>query len=181
MKRTMLLSLAGALVLAGSAATAAVVLQDDDVTVSTSCVPVMDTDRDKAGLVDHIAVVTAREQSGPTRTSEGTEQVTVQVTVDEVLKGSLPASIPIDQVVRQGAGGTSPAYEQQPLVPGHRYVIGVHNWDTDTGATAVGRGAFFATSADGAQLQSARKRWTRAIEHQNPTRFEPRCSDIVVK
>jgi hypothetical protein len=57
MKRTVLLSLAGALVLAGSAATAAVVLEDDDVTVSASCVPIMDTDRDKAGLVDHIAVL----------------------------------------------------------------------------------------------------------------------------
>ncbi|MEU8540865.1 hypothetical protein AB0C52_12910 [Streptomyces sp. NPDC048717] len=177
MKRIVLLSLAGVVVLAGSAAAAVAVLQDD-VEVSASCVPIMDTDRDRAGLVDHVAVVTAGKQSETRRTAEGEQQVTLNVKVEEVLKGDLPASIPIDQVVEHESGGTR--YAQQPLVPGHRYVIGMYDWTTDTGATTIGRGAFFATSADGTQLQAARKRWQDAIAHQNPPRTDPTCSDVVM-
>ncbi|MEU7018799.1 hypothetical protein [Streptomyces sp. NPDC046385] len=170
MKHAVLLSLAGALVLAGSATTATMVLLDD-VTVSASCAPVMDTDRDKAGLVDHVAVVTAEEQFRPLRSTNGIQRVTVQVKVDEILKGNLPATMPIDQDVSQGARS---AFEQQPLVPGHRYVIGVHNWDT-----GVGRNAFFATSADGDRLQTERARWGDAVAHQNPKRAAPGCQDVV--
>ncbi|MFC8980994.1 hypothetical protein ACFU3J_27910 [Streptomyces sp. NPDC057411] len=171
MKHAVLLSLAGALVLAGSATTATMVLLHDDVTVSASCAPVMDTDRDKAGLVDHIAVVTAEEQSRPLRSPDGVQRVTVQVKVDEVLKGNPPATIPVDQEVTQGA---RPEFAQQPLVPGHRYVIGVHNWDT-----GIGRNAFFATSADGDQLQTERARWADAVAHQNPKRAAAGCKDVV--
>ncbi|MER8047667.1 hypothetical protein [Streptomyces sp. NPDC094032] len=154
MPRTALLAIAGILVLAGSATTAALVLQDDDVTVSASCVPIMDTDRDKAGVVDHVAVVTATEQSPAPRTADGRDRVTVQVRVDEVLKGALPKTMPIDQGAQETANAE---YEHQALVPGHRYVIGVHNWDAEGGSTTVGRGAFFATSADGGQLQRRRQ------------------------
>ncbi|MFG2116629.1 hypothetical protein ACGFRB_28995 [Streptomyces sp. NPDC048718] len=179
MKRIVLLSLAGVVVLAGSAAAAVAVLQDD-VEVSASCVPIMDTDRDRAGLVDHIAVVTTGKRSETRRTAEGEQQATLNVKVEEVLKGHLPASIPIDQIVEHDSGGAR--YEQQSLVPGgHRYVIGVYNWTTDTGATTLGRGAFFATSADGTtQLQAARTRWQDAIAHQNPPRTDPTCSDVVM-
>ncbi|NML54740.1 hypothetical protein HHL19_18960 [Streptomyces sp. R302] len=65
MKRTVLRALAGTLVIAASATTAAVVFQDDDVTVSAVCMSIMDTDRDKAGIADHIAIVTAGKQSRP--------------------------------------------------------------------------------------------------------------------
>lgn len=171
MKHVVLLSFAGALVLAGSVTTAAMVLLDGDVTVSVSCAPVMDTDRDKAGLVDHIAVVTAEEQSHPLRSPDGVQRVTVQVKVGEVLKGNLPATIPIDQDAAQGA---RPEFAQQPLVPGHRYIIGVHNWDT-----SIGRNAFFATSADGDQLQAERARWADAVAHQNPKRAAAGCQDVV--
>ncbi|MER5737291.1 hypothetical protein ABT117_16640 [Streptomyces sp. NPDC002262] len=174
MKRTVLLSLAGAVVLAASVTTAAVVFQDDDVTVSAVCVPIMDTDRDKAGIADNVAVVTAREQSEAARGSDGEQRVTVQVRVDEVLKGSLPKTLPIDQT----AGDTArPEVEQQPLVPGHRYVLGVPNAQPENGAPGPGRWAFFATSADGAQLETVRKRWTDAIAHQNPKRIDPACED----
>ncbi|MEV7282405.1 hypothetical protein [Streptomyces sp. NPDC093111] len=171
MKHAVLLSLAGALVLAGSATTATMMLLDDDVTVSASCAPVMDTDRDMAGLVDHVAVVTAEEQSRPLRSPDGVQHVTVQVKVDEILKGKPPATMPLDQDVAQAA---RPEFEQQPLVPGHRYVIGVHDWDT-----GIGRNAFFATSADGDQLKAERTRWTDAVAHQNPKRAAPGCHDIV--
>ncbi|MFC9734331.1 hypothetical protein ACFWEO_14605 [Streptomyces roseolus] len=175
MKRTMLLSLAGAIVLAASATTAAVILQEDDVTVSAVCVPVMDTDRDKAGVVEHVAVVTAGEQSGPTRGSDGEQRVTVQVTVDEVFKGSLPKTMPVSQGATEQA---RPDVLQQPLVPGHRYVIGVLGGPSD-GAVSEARSAFFATSADGAQLQAERARWKDAVAHQNPERVDPGCTDIV--
>ncbi|MFI6644531.1 hypothetical protein [Streptomyces sp. NPDC050504] len=176
MKRTVLLSLAGALVLAGSATTAAVVLQGGAVTVSAVCVPVLDTDRDKAGVVDHVAVVTATGRSRPVPASDGAEKVTVQVAVDEVLKGSLPPTMPIDQ---RAGDRAHPRFEQQPLVPGHRYVIGVHNWSAENGSTTVGRSAFFATGADGARLQVERKRWKDAVAHQNPERLQPGCNDMV--
>ncbi|MGW5001549.1 hypothetical protein ACWEP8_28185 [Streptomyces hydrogenans] len=175
MKRTMLLPLAGAFVLAVSAATAAVVLQEDDVTVSAVCVPIMDTDRDKAGVVEHVAVVTAGEQSGATRDDDGEQRVTVQVTVDEVLKGSLPKTMPI----RQGANEQArPDVLQQPLLPGHRYVIGVLGTSSDR-AVSEATSAFFATSADGPQLQTERARWKDAVAHQNPERIDPGCNDVV--
>ncbi|MFB7429644.1 hypothetical protein ACFC0K_40985 [Streptomyces hydrogenans] len=175
MKRAVLLSLAGALVLAASATTAAVVFQDDDVTVSAVCVPIMDTDQDKAGIADNVAVVTAGEQTGTVRGSDGEQRVTVQVQVDEVLKGSLPKTLPIDQT----AGDTArPEVEQQPLVPGHRYVLGIPNAHPEDGPSGPGRWAFFTTSADGTDLETARKRWTDAIAHQNPKRIDPACDDV---
>ncbi|MFD6366427.1 hypothetical protein ACFWGM_04945, partial [Streptomyces roseolus] len=64
MKRTMLLSLAGAIVLAASATTAAVILQEDDIAVSAVCVPIMDTDRDKADIAGSVAVVTVGNSPG---------------------------------------------------------------------------------------------------------------------
>ncbi|MFB8040265.1 hypothetical protein ACFC8F_03060 [Streptomyces hydrogenans] len=174
MKRTVLLSLAGAVVLAASATTAAVVLQEDDVTVSAVCVPIMDTDQDKAGIADNVAVVTAGEQSKAVRDSDGEQRVTVQVRVEEVLKGSLPKTLPLDQT----AGETArPEVEQQPLVPGRRYVVGIPNTHPENGAPGPGRWAFFATSADGTDLKTARQRWTDAIAHQNPKRIDPACDD----
>ncbi|MEW5630322.1 hypothetical protein AB1388_27730 [Streptomyces hydrogenans] len=169
-------ALAGALVLAASATTAAVVLRDGDVTISAVCVPIMDTDRDKAGIADHVAVVTAGERSGPTRGGDGELRVTVRVEVEEVLKGSLPETLPIDQT----PGDTArPEIEQQPLVPGHRYVLGVPDAHAEDGSVAPGRWAFFATGADGARLDAARKRWKDAIAHQNPRRVHPGCDDTV--
>ncbi|MGW3514727.1 hypothetical protein [Streptomyces hydrogenans] len=128
-------ALAGALVLAASATTAAVVLQDGDVTVSA-----------------------------------------VRVEVEEVLKGSLPETLPIDQTPGDAA---RPEIEQQPLVPGHRYVLGVPDAHAEDGSVAPGRWAFFATGADGARLDAARKRWKDAIAHQNPRRVHPGCDDTV--
>ncbi|MFD6343104.1 hypothetical protein ACFWF9_00045 [Streptomyces roseolus] len=78
----------------------------------------------------------------------------------------------------QTAGDTArPHVEQQPLVPGHQYVLGIPNAHAEDGSPAPGRWAFFATSADGPQLQSARQRWTDAIAHQNPKRIDPACED----
>ncbi|MFF9340786.1 MULTISPECIES: hypothetical protein [unclassified Streptomyces] len=175
MKRTVLLPLAGAVVLAASATTVAVVLQEGDVTVSAVCVPIMDTDRDKAGVVDHVAVVTAGEQSGPTHGSDGEQRVTVRVTVDEVLKGTLPKTMPVTQGATEQA---RPDLLRQPLVPGHRYVIGVLGGPSDD-TLSEARSAFFATSADGVQLQAERARWKDAVAHQNPERVDPGCTDVV--
>ncbi|MFF9143922.1 hypothetical protein ACF1BN_03525 [Streptomyces sp. NPDC014861] len=134
----------------------------------------MDTDRDKAGIADHIAVVTAEEQSAPARGSDGEQRGTVQVKIVGILKGSLPGTLPIDQT----AGDTTrPEVEQQPLVPGHRYVLGIPNSHAEDGSPVAGRWAFFATGADGTELETARKRWTDAVAHQNPKRVDPGCHD----
>lgn len=87
MKRTVLLWIAGAVVLAGSTTAAVLAAQDGDTTTSAVCVPVDDTDRDKAGLADHVAVVMVdhRVKEQPNETNV---EVFSQIRVEETLKGA---------------------------------------------------------------------------------------------
>ncbi|MGW7311648.1 hypothetical protein ACWGI1_39620 [Streptomyces sp. NPDC054835] len=176
-KRTVLLWIAGAVVLAGSTTAAVLAAQDGDTTTSAVCVPVDDTDRDKAGLADHVAVVMVdhRVKEQPNETNV---EVFSQIRVEETLKGGLAAQATVDQVVFRAPGGgfkaTGP--HREPLTAGHRYVIGVDDWG-GTGSPKV-QEVLFATPADGDRLGQERARWQDAITHQ--TRRAPgHCNDVV--
>ncbi|MEV7282400.1 hypothetical protein [Streptomyces sp. NPDC093111] len=131
MKRTVILLAAGLVVAAASVCGAIAVLQDGPSTIDAMCVEQDETDRDKAGLVDHVAVVTVDQnlkvkQEAPSSAA----YLTSRVHVEETLKGTVPTAATVE-----GAVNVTPtdAYQaaaphQQPLLPGHRYVIGVQDW-----------------------------------------------------
>ncbi|MFJ4906179.1 hypothetical protein ACIQCR_08850 [Streptomyces sp. NPDC093249] len=176
MNRTLLLSLAGAVVLSGSAA-AYGMLDDDTVTVSASCVPVMDNDRDRAGLAGAIAVVTV-EKTIEVTTHPDYHEALSRVRVDENLKGTLPSSVDVTENVGIAPNGTlvSAADYKAALQPGHRYVIAVY------GEPEATPDAWLSTAADGAALDTVRAHWKDAIAHQNPPRSNAKCtSDVIVK
>ncbi|MFJ9434775.1 hypothetical protein ACIRQY_34710 [Streptomyces sp. NPDC101490] len=176
MNRTLLLSLAGAIVLSGSAA-AYVALDDGTVTVSASCVPVMENDRDRAGLTNTFAVVTVDQTVKVTAYADHREALS-KIRVVEVLKGNLPAALEVTQIVGQNPDGTltSVAERKAALRPGHQYVIGIAEAPEPTSDV------WLSTPADGPALDTSRAHWKDAIAHQNPPRSDPRCaSDVVVK
>ncbi|MEU8529329.1 hypothetical protein AB0C77_27640 [Streptomyces sp. NPDC048629] len=131
--------------------------------VSAVCVPEDATDRDKAGNVATVAVVTVDAHvanGGGVRLS--------RVTVHDVLKGDPGATLVIGQSVPV-PGSHDDAFV--PLAPGHRYVVGLKE------ATEYRDGwVWFATSADN-DLTAARARWADAVAHQNPPRPDRRCDD----
>lgn len=140
------------------------------------CLPANDTDEDKAGYAQTIALVTVD------RTVEYREEdeapggaLLSKVTVVERLKGSPPTTMTIGQSVLREAGGgyakTKPAY--LPLEPGHRYVVGT------VPDPAYGDGwVWFATAADN-DLTAATTRWTRAVDHQVAPHPDPACNDVI--
>ncbi|MER8047671.1 hypothetical protein [Streptomyces sp. NPDC094032] len=178
MKRTIVLSLAGAVVLAGSATAAVLATQDDDVTVHAICLPVDETDGDKAGIVDHVAVVTV-DQTVKEQPNDVNVEIFSMVRVDKTLKGTLPSGATVDQVVFRVPGGgikaTGP--HRAPLTAGHRYVIGIDDWGSTTSPRL--REVYFSTPADGAQLGKERTRWKTAVAHQTAKRIAPSCNDVV--
>ncbi|MFE3074302.1 hypothetical protein [Streptomyces sp. NPDC059247] len=176
MNRTLLLSFVVAVVLSGSAAAAYGVFADDQVTVSSVCVPVMENDRDYAGLSDNIAVVTVEKTIKVTAYSDYHEALS-RIRVDENLKGSLPPSLDVTETVDVAPDGSlvTVADYKAALQPGHRYAIAIYRGYT--GTPDVWR----STAADGAALDTVRARWKDAIARQNPPRSDPKCtSDVVV-
>ncbi|SEE59626.1 hypothetical protein [Streptomyces sp. TLI_105] len=179
-KRTTLTVLAAAAVLttAGAAWYTTLDTPADSAPPSTAhgmCLPATDTDEDKAGYAQTIALVTVD------RTAEYREEgeapggaLLSKVTVVEPFKGTPPATMTIGQsVLRQAGGGyakTKPAY--LPLEPGHRYIVGT------VPDPAYGDGwVWFATDADN-DLTAATARWTRAIDHQIAPHPDPACDDV---
>ncbi|RSS57478.1 hypothetical protein [Streptomyces sp. WAC01280] len=140
------------------------------------CLPATDTDEDKAGYVQTIALVTVDRT---VEYREGDEApggaLLSKVTVVETLKSNPPATLSIGQsVLRQTSGGyakTKPAY--LPLEPGHRYVVGT------VPDPAYGDGwVWFATAADN-DLTTATSRWTRAVDRQIAPHPDPACNDVI--
>ncbi|MFS0698116.1 hypothetical protein [Streptomyces nitrosporeus] len=141
------------------------------------CLPATETDEDKAGYAQTIALVAVertleyREESadaGGTLMSE--------VTVLDALKGDPPKTMTVGQSALPVAGGgyvrTKPAY--LPLEPGHRYVIGA----VPDGAYEDGW-VWFATTAD-TGLPAVTARWKRAIAHQAAPHPDSACEDTPV-
>ncbi|MFF5969950.1 hypothetical protein ACFY7C_00325 [Streptomyces sp. NPDC012769] len=175
MNRTMLLVLAGAVVLTGSAAAAYTTLQDDTVTASAVCVPVEENDRDRAGLAAHLAVVSV-EKTLKVTAHDGYHESLSRIRVIEDLKGKLPAALDVTQTVERTSSGAlvAAADHKQPLIPGHRYVIGIYQHPDPT------PDVWLSTPADGDELDEVRAHWKDAIAHQNAPRSHPNCNDVVV-
>ncbi|MEW1696802.1 hypothetical protein [Streptomyces sp. NPDC091278] len=176
MNRTLLISLAGAVVLSGSAA-AYGVFSDDTVTVSAVCVPAMENDRDHAGLAGAIAVVTV-DRTTKVTARDGYHESLSHVRVTENLKGTLPASLDMTQNVPVAPDGALSSAEDYSTVlrPGHQYLIGIFHTPGKT------PDAWLSTAADGAALDTVRAHWKDAIAHQNPPRSNAKCtSDVIVK
>ncbi|WP_329624730.1 hypothetical protein OG357_33850 [Streptomyces sp. NBC_01255] len=140
------------------------------------CLPATDTDEDKAGYAQTIALVTVDRT---VEYREGDEAaggaLLSKVTVAQRLKGSPPTTMTIGQsVLRQAGGGytkTKPSY--LPLEPGHRYVVGT------VPDPAYGDGwIWFATAADN-DLTAATTRWTRAVDRQVAPHPDPACNDVI--
>ncbi|MFJ3906269.1 hypothetical protein [Streptomyces sp. NPDC090025] len=131
-----------------------------------------DTDRDKAGLADHVAVVTVDRQIRQ-QPNETNVEVFSKVRIEETLKGTLPAEATVDQVVfRAPAGLKATGPHRDPLSAGHRYVIGIDDWGKV-------QEVLFATPADGDRLARERARWKDALTHR--TRHAPgSCNDVIV-
>ncbi|MEV7282271.1 hypothetical protein [Streptomyces sp. NPDC093111] len=174
MKRTVILVAAGLAVAAASVSGAIAVLQNGPSTIDAMCVEQDETDRDKAGLVDHVTVVTV-DQNPKVKQEDPSSAayLTSRVHVEETLKGTVPTAATVEQAVNVTPTGAyqAAAPHQQPLLPGHRYVIGVQDWPGYDGQI------WFATNADGLQLQSQRARWQDAVAHQNPPRTHEDCKD----
>lgn len=118
-----------------------------------------------------MAIVSAGKQSRPVQGGDGEQRGTAQVKLEEILKGSLP----IDQT----ADDTAPATRRAATArPDNRYILCIPNAHRKGGSLAVGRWVL-RHSADGTQLEAARKRWTDAITHQNPKSIDPGCDDTV--
>ncbi|MET9952430.1 hypothetical protein ABZ135_12900 [Streptomyces sp. NPDC006339] len=175
MNRTMLLVLAGAVVLTASATAAYTSLKDDTVTVSAVCVPVQENDRDRAGLAAHLAVVTV-DKTLKVTAHDGYHEALSRVRVVENLKGELPTALDVTQTVDRTSTGALVAAtdHKQPLLPGHRYVIGIYQHPDPT------PDVWLSSSADGAELDKVRAHWKDAIAHQNAPRSDPKCNDVVV-
>ncbi|MFD0367620.1 hypothetical protein [Streptomyces sp. NPDC127114] len=174
MNRTLLLVLAGAAVLCGSATAAYTALQDDTVNVSAVCVPVEENDRDRAGLAAHLAVVTV-DQTLNVAARDGYHESLSRIRLIENLKGTLPAALEVTQTVDRSSAGAlvAAADYRQPLLPGHRYVIGIYQHPGPT------PDVWLSTQADGDRLDTVRTHWKDAIAHQNPPRSHPHCNDVV--
>ncbi|MFI8433737.1 hypothetical protein ACIGJO_08300 [Streptomyces sp. NPDC079020] len=175
--RLLLTALAAATVLATAGAGYWYTTFDDMAATQTLCLPEDTTDRDKAGNVGTVAIVTVD------RTVEYREEepeleggvVMSAVTVTEPLKGAPPASMVIGQSAVLDAKGRALAAgepDYAPLRPGRRYVIGL----TDTHEYRDGW-VWFAVSADG-RLGRERARWKDAVAHQNAPRADHRCDDV---
>ncbi|MEU7028864.1 hypothetical protein AB0A60_19510 [Streptomyces sp. NPDC046275] len=175
MNRTLFLVLAGAVVLGGSATAAYTVLRDDTVTVSAVCAPVDESDRDRAGLAAHLAVVTV-DKTLKVTAHDGYHESLTRIRVGENLKGRLPATLDVTQTVDRTSTGAlvAAADYKQPLLPGHRYVIGIYQHPDPT------PDVWLSTPADGDRLDAVRAQWRDAIAHQNPPRSHPNCNDVVV-
>ncbi|MFD0153718.1 hypothetical protein ACWGQ4_28640 [Streptomyces sp. NPDC055721] len=140
------------------------------------CLPANDTDEDKAGYAQMIALVTV-DRTVEYREEDETPGGTLlsKVTIVEPLKGTPPERMTIGQsVLRQTGGGyakTKPAY--LPLEPGHHYVVGT------VPDPAYGDGwVWFATAADN-DLTAATTRWTRAVDHQAAPHPHTACNDVI--
>ena len=140
------------------------------------CLPATETDEDKAGYAQTIALVTVESTVEYREEDEAVGGALLsKVTVVEPLKGSPPTTMTIGQsVLRQAGGGyakTKPSY--LPLEPGHRYIVGT------VPDPAYGDGwIWFATAAD-TDLTAATNRWTRAVDHQIAPHPDPACNDVI--
>ncbi|MFF5976998.1 hypothetical protein ACFY7C_36415 [Streptomyces sp. NPDC012769] len=174
MNHTMLLVLAGAVVLTGSATAAYTTLQGDTVTVSALCVPVQENDRDRAGLAAHLAVVTV-DKTLKITAHDGYHESLSRIRVLEDLKGKLAAALDVTQTVDRTSAGAlvAAADHKEPLLPGHRYVIGIYQHPDPTPDVCL------SAPADGDELDQVRAHWKDAIAHQNAPRSDPKCNDVV--
>ncbi|MEU8758033.1 hypothetical protein [Streptomyces sp. NPDC048659] len=176
----LLLGSAAFVVLAGSATTLVLSGRGDGPgpgpgAAAPVCARVNETDRDKAGLADHVAVIGVDKALGETAVDD-LRQATAQVRVDQTLKGALPASFAVEQTVERTPAGllAAGAPDRHPLLPGHRYVVGLNDWRGAAG-TVTARTVWFAYPADADRLDAEKARWADAVAHQNPPRADPRC------